>query len=50
MLNFPENVSIAGGFLLVLANGAGPISLDARRTGDSTNQTTRAERRTRQYA
>ena len=37
MLNFLKNVSIAGGFLLVLANGAGPISLDARRTGDSTN-------------
>ena len=32
MLMFLKNVSIAGGFLLVLANGAGPISLDARRT------------------
>jgi putative oxidoreductase len=37
MLMFLKNVSIAGGFLLVLANGAGPISFDARRTGDSTD-------------
>jgi putative oxidoreductase len=37
MLMFLKNVSIAGGFLLVLANDAGPISLDARQTGDSTN-------------
>jgi putative oxidoreductase len=35
MLMFLKNVSIAGGFLLVLANGAGPISLDARQTRDS---------------
>lgn len=34
-LMFLKNVSIAGGFLIVLANGAGPISLDARRTSDS---------------
>jgi putative oxidoreductase len=32
MLMFLKNVSIGGGFLLVLANGAGQISLDARRT------------------
>jgi putative oxidoreductase len=37
MLMFLKNVSIAGGFLLVLVNGAGPISLDARRTSDSSD-------------
>lgn len=31
MLMFMKNVSIAGGFLLLVANGAGPLSLDARR-------------------
>jgi putative oxidoreductase len=31
MLMFLKNVSIAGGFLLLLANGPGLISLDARR-------------------
>ena len=39
MLMFLKNVSIAGGFLLVLANGAGPISLDSRRPSDSTGRT-----------
>jgi putative oxidoreductase len=37
MLLFLKNVSIAGSFLLVLANGAGPISLDARRTSACTD-------------
>jgi putative oxidoreductase len=37
MLMFLKNVSIAGGFLLLLANGAGPISLDARRKRGSTD-------------
>ena len=27
---FLKNVSIAGGFLLLVANGAGPLSLDRR--------------------
>jgi putative oxidoreductase len=31
MVMFMKNVSIAGGFLLLVANGAGPLSLDARR-------------------
>ena len=31
MLMFMKNVSITGGFLLLVANGAGPLSLDARR-------------------
>jgi putative oxidoreductase len=30
MVMFLKNVSIAGAFLLLVANGAGPISLDAR--------------------
>ena len=30
MIMFLKNVSIAGGFLLLLANGAGPLSLDRR--------------------
>ena len=30
MIMFLKNVSIAGGFLLLVANGAGPWSLDAR--------------------
>jgi putative oxidoreductase len=30
MINFLKNVSIAGGFLLLVANGAGPLSLDRR--------------------
>ena len=30
MIMFFKNVSIAGGFLLLLANGAGPLSLDRR--------------------
>jgi putative oxidoreductase len=30
MIMFLKNVSIAGGFLLLVANGAGPISLDRR--------------------
>jgi len=29
---FLKNVSIAGGFLLLVANGAGPLSVDARRS------------------
>jgi putative oxidoreductase len=37
MLMFLKDVSIAGGFLLLLANGAGPISLDARRKRGSTD-------------
>ena len=37
MLMFLKNVSIAGGFLLLFANGAGPISLDARRKRGSTD-------------
>ena len=31
LINFLKNVSIAGGFLLLVANGAGPLSLDQRR-------------------
>lgn len=31
MIMFLKNVSIAGGFLLLIANGAGPLSLDRRR-------------------
>jgi putative oxidoreductase len=31
MINFMKNVTIAGGFALLVATGAGPISLDARR-------------------
>jgi putative oxidoreductase len=30
MINFLKNLSIAGGFLLLLVNGAGPLSLDRR--------------------
>ena len=30
MLMFLKNVSIAGGFLLLVANGAGPLSIDRR--------------------
>jgi putative oxidoreductase len=30
MAMFLKNVSIAGGFLLLVANGAGPLSLDRR--------------------
>jgi putative oxidoreductase len=30
MANFLKNVSIAGGFLLLVANGPGPISIDER--------------------
>ena len=30
MVMFLKNVSIAGGFLLLVANGAGPLSLDRR--------------------
>ena len=29
-IRFLKNVSIAGGFLLLVANGAGPLSLDRR--------------------
>jgi putative oxidoreductase len=32
MIMFLKNVSIAGAFLLLVANGAGPLSLDRRRT------------------
>jgi putative oxidoreductase len=32
MIMFLKNLSIAGAFLLVSANGAGPLSVDARRT------------------
>jgi putative oxidoreductase len=28
MINFLKNVAIAGGFLLLVANGAGPLSID----------------------
>jgi putative oxidoreductase len=31
LINFLKNVSIAGGFLLLLANGPGPLSIDQRR-------------------
>ena len=31
MISFLKNVSIAGGFLLLVGNGAGPLSLDRRR-------------------
>src|SRR5579862_3008729 len=34
MINFMKNVSITGGFLLLVANGAGALSLD-RRSGRS---------------
>jgi putative oxidoreductase len=30
MIMFLKNISIAGGFLLLIANGAGPLSLDRR--------------------
>jgi putative oxidoreductase len=30
MINFLKNVAIAGGFLLLAANSAGPLSLDRR--------------------
>ena len=30
MINFMKNVTIAGGFLIIVAFGAGPLSLDAR--------------------
>jgi putative oxidoreductase len=30
MIMFWKNISIAGGFLLLVVHGAGPISLDAR--------------------
>jgi len=33
MIMFMKNVSIAGAFLLLVANGAGRFSLDARRAG-----------------
>jgi len=32
MIMFLKNVAIAGGFLILFARGAGPLSLDARRT------------------
>jgi len=32
MIMFWKNIAIAGGFLLLFAHGAGPWSLDARRT------------------
>ena len=32
MIMFLKNVSIAGGFLLLVGNGAGPLSLDRRRS------------------
>lgn len=38
MVMFLKNVSIAGGFLLLVANGAGPVSLDARRAASSRRQ------------
>jgi putative oxidoreductase len=31
MIMFLKNVAIAGGFLLLVARGAGPVSLDGRR-------------------
>jgi putative oxidoreductase len=31
MINFMKNVMIAGGYLILVARGAGPISLDQRR-------------------
>jgi putative oxidoreductase len=34
MIMFFKNLSIAGGFLLLLANGAGALSLDARNAKD----------------
>ena len=33
MIMFLKNVSIAGGFLLLVANGAGPLSIDRRLVG-----------------
>ena len=30
MINFLKNVSMAGGFLLLVANGPGPLSIDGR--------------------
>jgi putative oxidoreductase len=33
MVMFLKNVSIAGGFLLLIANGAGPLSIDRRSAG-----------------
>ncbi len=35
MIMFFKNVSIAGAFLLLVANGAGPLSLDRRNRGSS---------------
>lgn len=35
MVHFLKNLSIAGGFLLLMANGAGPLSLDQRRRSTS---------------
>jgi putative oxidoreductase len=34
MIMFLKNLSIAGGFLLLVANGAGPLSLDRRHARD----------------
>jgi putative oxidoreductase len=31
MVNFYKNLTMAGGFLYVFANGAGPLSVDARK-------------------
>jgi putative oxidoreductase len=35
MIMFFKNISIAGAFLLLVANGAGPLSLDRRATKDA---------------
>ena len=32
MINFMKNMTMAGGFLFVVAHGAGPLSLDSRGT------------------
>ncbi|WP_140720663.1 MULTISPECIES: DoxX family protein [Gammaproteobacteria] len=34
-INFWKNLSMAGGFLLLAANGAGALSIDARRSGSA---------------
>ena len=41
MIMFLKNVSIAGGFLLLVGNGAGPLSLDRRRASNGNEDPSR---------